>query len=648
MLQRLCAVAAVAFCFAAVNVHAGYSKTQDFRLPTAAEKAMTGVESAPGAPAAILDWVRIDDDTASYSSEYKRIKVFSDDGKKYGDIELSYMPGYPIYGRITNIDARTIRPDGTIVPFTGKIYEKVVVKVGRQALKAKTFSLPDVQPGSIIEYRFTRHWSDAMLFNTNWSVQHEIPVLRAKLTLKPYDSNGEYASFFTFLGLPAGKRPVKVENRFELELENIPPYVEESYAPPEQLLKAYVNFYYTSSRLAAAEFWKAEPKNISKRIEDFLGKAGEAKAHAQRLAGADPHATAKNIYAYVQTFRNYSFELEKTEQEMKKESISNARNVNDVLKKSAGSRDDINRAFVAIARAAGLQADAVRVAPRDTFFFSEKLADAEQMNGEIAVVKIGESLLYLDPGTPHAPFGTLSWEKTNVPGIRVSKGTEPLWVMTPQSTPESATTKRTADLTIDGETLTGKVVVTYTGQSALARRLRVLADDETERTKDFEDEAKRWFADGASVKLASLTGAAKFDEALVATYDVTLPNLVSAAGSRTVVPMSVFAANRKNPFAPTTRTHPIYYHYPHTEEDEVTLRLPETLKVSAVPPASKLNAGTFAYTSEVKADAQSVTLKRKMLVNVMLIEAKSYNPLRTFYSTVLTADQQPLVLVAKE
>ncbi len=495
MLHRLSAAAAVALFFAAVNVHAGYPKTQDFRLPTEAEKAMKGVESSPGAPAAILDWVRIDDDTASYSSEYKRIKVFSEEGKKYGDIELTYMPGFPIYGRITNIDARTIRPDGTIVPFEGKIYEKVVGKVGRQALKAKTFSLPDVQPGSIIEYRFTRHWSDAMLFNTNWSVQHEIPLLRAKLTIKPYDY-GDYVSFFTFLGLPPGKKPVRIENRFELDLENMPPYVEESYAPPEQLLKAYVNFYYTSNRVNASEFWKLEPKNISKRIEDFLGRAGEAKAAALKLAGADPHATAKNIYAHVQTFRNYSFELEKTEQEMKKESITNARNVNDVLKKSAGSRDDINRVFVAIARAAGLQADVVRVAPRDTSFFSEKLPDPEQMSGEIAVVTIGESLLFLDPGTPHAPFGTLSWEKTNVPGIRVSKGTEPLWVMIPQSQPETSLRKRTADLKIDGETLTGKVVATYTGQSALARRLRVLADDETERTKDFEEEAKNWFADG--------------------------------------------------------------------------------------------------------------------------------------------------------
>ncbi len=150
------------------------------------------------------------------------------------------------------------------------------------------------------------------------------------------------------------------------------------------------------------------------------------------------------------------------------------------------------------------------------------------------------------------------------------------------------------------------------------------------------------------MKLASLTGNANFDGPLVVTYDVTLPNLVSAAGSRTVVPISVFTTRRSNPFAPTTRTHPIYFEYPHTEEDEVKLVLPETLKVSAVPPPVTMNAGTFRYTSEAKADAQAVTLKRTMFVNVMLVESKNYGPLRTFYSQVLSADQEPLVLANKE
>lgn len=637
--------AVVVFLFAA-DVYGAYSKSQEFRPATPAELAMKSAPNAPGAAAAILDWVRVDDDTLSYSAEYLRIKILTDEGKKYGDVEITYLPGYPYRGRITNLDARTIRPDGTIVPFTGKVYDKVVFKVGRSALKAKTFSLPDVQAGSIIEYRFTRRWSEMMLLNANWLLQSDIPLLHAKLALKPYDSQGQYRSFFTFLKLPDGKVPVLKGDQYELELENIPAFVSEAFAPPEQQLKSYVNFHYTSSRVKGSEFWDVESKETAKQVEGFLGRSGDAKTIAAKLTGPDPAATAKKIYAHVQAFRNYSFEVDKSDQEIKKEALSESKNVAEVLRKGAGSRDEINRAFVAIARAAGLQADVVRVAPRDTFFFAESIADAGQMSAEIAAVTVDGKPLYLDPGTPHAPFGTLSWEKTGVPGYRISKGAE--WITLPQSTPESSLMKRTADLKIDGETLQGTIVATYTGQEALVRRLRSITDDEQARTKAFEEEANGWFSDGANVKLKTLTGHASFDEPLVATFEVSLPNLVSSAGSRTIVPLSVFAASGRNPFAPATRAHPIYFPYPRTEEDEVKLTVPESLRVAALPTGSNLNAGALGYKSDISEAGDTVTLKRSTFVNVMLIDAKHYNPLRDFYSAMLNADQKPLVLVNKE
>lgn len=645
--MRLQKAFAVVVFLCAANLYGGYSQNQDFRPATPAELAMKTAPNAPGAAAVILDWVRVDDDTMSYSAEYMRIKVLTDEGKKYGDIEISYMPGYPYRGRITNIDARTIRPDGTIVPFTGKVYDKVVIKAGRSALKAKTFSLPDVQAGSILEYRFTRRWSEMLLLNTTWTLQSDIPLLRAKLTLKPYDTQGEYRSYFTFLRLPEGKVPQKIRGQYELEVENIPAYQAEAFAPPEQQLKAYVNFYYTSSRVKSTEFWDVESKSQAKRIKDFVGKDGQVKAIAQPLAGSDAKDTARKIYAHVQAYRNYSFEIDKTDQEMKKDPVSESRNVAEVLRKKAGFRDELNRAFVAIARAAGLQADVVRVAPRDSFFFSDAIPDPEQMNAEVAAVIIDGQLLYLDPGTPHAPFGTLSWEKSGVPGFRVhDKGPE--WVMSPQASPDASVMRRNANLKINAETLEGTIIATFTGQEALVRRLRNLTDDDEARKKAFEEEAKGWFAEGAVVKLKELTGVASFDSSVVATFDVSLPNLVSSAGSRTIVPVSVFAANARNPFAPTTRVNPIYFQYPRTEEDVVKLTLPDSLKVSALPPPSNLQAGALGYKSEVSASGNVVTFTRSAFVNVMLVDVKNYNPLRNYYSAMLTADQKPVVLVAKD
>ncbi len=623
---------------AAANALAGFSQTQDFRPATPEELAMKDVPYAPGAPAVILDWVEVDEDPNSVSSEYYRIKILTEEGKKYGDVEVRYFAGYPAYGRITDISARTIQPDGKIVPFDGKVYDKVVFKGGGVRVNAKTFSLPAVQVGSILEYRYQRRWSDNLLMNTYWEIQRDIPVLRARMTLRPYDTKGEYTSYFTSHNLPAGKAPALSKKlTYELELTDVPPYQAEELAPPEDSLKTRVNFYYAWRTMDPAKFWPAQSAEWNKSIESFIGKANAQLAKS--LAGKDPTETLHNIYAKVQTFRNLSFE-----DDAKADAKKNAA---EVIAKGEGYRGEITRAFVALARSAGLEANVVRVAPRDQFFFSPNIPDADQVNGEIAVVTIDGQPKYFDPGTPAAPFGIVSWEKSNVPGMRIGKGAPAQFQTVAEQTPEDAVMRRSADLRLNGDVLEGTVTATYLGQEALSRRLRNWGEEEAERTKSLEDEVKGWFPSGATVKLKEVTGTKSFAEPLVATFDVTLPNLVSAAGSRTVLPISVFASSAKNPFAPATRTHAIYFPFLRQEEDSVKVTLPESLSLAAVPPPAKLNAGALQYTNQVKQDGNAITFDRTMRVDTMFIELQHYRALRNFFAAMVAADQKPLVLVAK-
>ena len=41
-----------------------------------------------------------------------------------------------------------------MIPFTGKPYEKLLAKTATFKYRAKVFSLPDVEVGSILEYRY--------------------------------------------------------------------------------------------------------------------------------------------------------------------------------------------------------------------------------------------------------------------------------------------------------------------------------------------------------------------------------------------------------------------------------------------------------------------------------------------------------------
>jgi hypothetical protein len=648
MTRRLLVFAVAVYLTSATAYAAfgGFSKTQDFRPATPEELAMKSVPGDAGGEAVILDWVRIDDDTVSTSSEYYRIKILTDEGKKHAEVEIAYFPGYPLYSKITDIQARTIRPDGTVVPFDGKIYDKVLFKARRTAVRAKTFTFADVQAGSIIEYRYVRRWTEGYLLDTHWSVQRDIPVMKASMKLKPYPTEGQYGSFFTYLGLPPGKAPKLVRDTYELQLENMPALRSERYMPPEDQMRARVNFFYTDSKITLENFWPFQSRKFAEEIEKFIGRGGKAEATRLSQGVTDRNELLQKLYAHVQSLRNLSFEEEKTDQELKKEKIRDARGAEDVLKKGSGYAIELNRAFVALARGAGFEADSVRVAPRDQYFFSDKLPNERQMSAEIAVVSLDGKQIFLDPGTPQAPFGVVSWEKTAVPGIHVTKG-KPAWISTvAQPVAAGAVTRRNADLRIEGENLEGTVTITFSGQEALVRRLSTVNQDEAARRKAIEDEVKELFPAGAVLKLTSLTGHDTIEPNVTATFDVSLPNLVSSAGSKTVVPVSIFTTTSKTPFAATTRKHPIYFSYPSSEEDEVKLTIPAELKVATLPAGENLAGGALNYRAETKRQDNVITYKRSSSIGVTMIETKYYDAIRNFFNLMSTADQQPLVLVA--
>src|SRR2546430_158632 len=121
------AVVGAALLFFTTTLFARGPRIDDFRAATAEELAMKSIPFAPGASAVILDWVQWRDDIDSWESEYLRIKILTEEGKKYGDISIPY---FPLFANLSKLEARTTRPDGTAVPFSGKTFEKLIVKTG--------------------------------------------------------------------------------------------------------------------------------------------------------------------------------------------------------------------------------------------------------------------------------------------------------------------------------------------------------------------------------------------------------------------------------------------------------------------------------------------------------------------------------------
>src|SRR5580700_3395350 len=74
------------------------------------ELKMTGDAKAPGAPALILyrQVDRDDNGRTSHEDDYFRIKILTEEGRKYANVEIAFVKKNE---DVRNIRARTIRPD---------------------------------------------------------------------------------------------------------------------------------------------------------------------------------------------------------------------------------------------------------------------------------------------------------------------------------------------------------------------------------------------------------------------------------------------------------------------------------------------------------------------------------------------------------
>ena len=460
VLVFLSSVCLVASLFVNRPAHAG-----DDWLPILPEDlSMKGYPASPNAHAILLYREEDADHNLAFETYYFRIKVFDEEGKKYANIEIPYLKGI---SEVRDLKARTIHPDGRIVNFDGKVFDKTVVKVRGTKVQAKTFSLPDVQVGSIIEYKYTLR---GVITNTRY-VQHELLTRRAVFTLKRY----HYLAIrmITFK-IPLEKVPKGEEKGvLRLELQDIPAFVEEEFAPPEHELKARIQFFYSRRLVDKPDpYWAEYGKEWSQRIEDFIGKRkGIERAAAEMVSPDDPPETKlRKIYARVRQVRNTSFERSRTEKEEKREKLKENNNVEDLLERGYGNGTEINLLFVALCRAAGFKAWSVHVSTRDDYFFNKNLLDDDQLNNNVVLVNAGSKDYFLDPGTAQAPFGLLPWYETGVTGMKLDPiGSSFVKTNVPLSADAVIERKATIKLADDGS-VSGTLVATFP-----ARRLSGVA-----------------------------------------------------------------------------------------------------------------------------------------------------------------------------
>lgn len=618
------------------------------------ELKMTAEPKVPGASAIIL-YRQVDRDDQRlrpHEDQYLRIKILKEEGRGQANVKIGFPRNFL---DIVNIHGRTIHADGSIVNFEGKVFEQVVYKAKGSSYLAKTFTLPDVQVGSVIEYYYTIDFADQYVYDSHWTVTADLFTKRARFTLKPFSSYyPEFTIRWSWERVASAPKMIAA-NLVALDLQDIPGLEAEEFMPPEDQIRSHVDFIYSRDQVqetVPAHYWKKSSKDDNGTLESFVGNRGAMHSALSGIVSPSdsPEQKARKIYARVQQFRNLDYEPHRTEQEKERNKEKAARDltsVADVWKASYGTEEQLSELFLGLVRAAGIEARGIEVANRSLNFFHPEAMNDRDLNAFVVLLRLDGKDVYCDPGIPYAPFGQLPWQVAGSPGLRVDKdgGT---FLSTPLPSSEDSQIQRRAELTLDDAgSLEGRVTVTYTGLEASQRRFDHRHDDDAARKKFLEDELQGMVPVASQAELTSKPDWTSSSPTLVAEFQLKVPGYTSQAGRRLLFAPGIFGGAQAHVFEHERRVQNVYFEFPSADVDDITIQLPDGVHPLALPGGvSQIQPNLIGFTAKAEARPGKLHLSRKFSNDIVLLNVQHYPALQSFYRMVRANDEEPIVLTA--
>lgn len=591
-------------------------------------------------------------------NHYVRLKIFTERGvKEYATVEI------PQIGKryVSSISGRTLKPGGAIVELRkDAIFDRNLVKTKGFKAKGKSFALPQVEPGDIIEYQYREVHSNASSNYLHLQFQREMPVWRATYQLKPLQFPGEISQI-AMRSLPFNIPPLRFERSktragfAEASVENIPAFKTESYMPPDEQVRGWMLIYYEEDRkLEAEKFWKSIGKSAYDAARDVTKADGSVKKLAEELTAgrADADAKLAAIEEYCRTkIRNINWSGSGITAE-ERNAFKRNLNPSATLKQKTGTGDDIRYLFVALAQAAGIDARIALVPDRGQHFFTPQRMTRAFLQNESVAVKSGDQWKFYDPGTPLLPPKSVRWQEEALAAL-ITDPKDPLFVVAPVTPAADSVRQRRGQFKLlDDGTLEGTIRFQYTGHPGVEQKN--LLDDlsENERIEHWKESltARLSTAEVSDLKIENALDAVK---PITISCKISVPGYATRTGKRLLVQPAFFQRNIEAMFQPAAREHDIYFRYGWKEDDEVIIDLPEgwALDQPFAPQGFNVNNfGSYSVNLLKNGDGTRLIYRRAFLwgitpnFNGLLVPKTAYTQLKTVFDTIHEQDNHVVTL----
>lgn len=594
----------------------------------------------------------VEDDLVLKETVHKAMMLFKNI-EAYSDVTLKFNS----YDEIFQLEARIISPNGEITNLTEKdiYYLNDYDNDGTFVSDIKTIkiSYPNVQKGSIIEYKYMTKSSGEKFVSNRWYIQRTLPIIYNQYVLQTLSELQYFAKMagvdlnwnakpynYYYDQKPVYKNTSPNYTHTEWVIRDIPAFDPQPKMPPIRNYISYIQFapkYWSEGWDAISEMYYTYFKEVLEPCPEVKNKVENIKNDVE-----DEDSRIAEAFEYVRNMRYVAIELGFGGLIPTKPA--------EVIRRGYGDCKDKSALLIAMLREMGIKAYPVLVLTSnegkiDTSF---PLMDFNHM-----IVKVRTSddkTIWLDPTSEFAPFGVLPWQCAGIDVLVIKEDGKSYIEETPfQKYKDNLQHK---DITLNINSINDaefQIDFTFKGMENIF--YRYLLEEKTDEDKeklfrsflidDFDDakivdfyhdkvdSLSHEFHMGFTVEVANALQ--NLEELYILTYD----------------PLDTFS--NTSWLSEDERKFPIYYNYPYLETENISINInSDILKVKTVPTNFGMNVTDYKFTKEYElSEDNKIYSSEYYAVKTQFIPAIRYSEIQDFYSVVKNQHSKKIILTHK-
>ena len=577
---------------------------------------------------------------------HRRVLILFDEGAEYGEVEIPLFKDAD--QSVSGIKAATytLLPDGKIE--TKKLGRKEVYTTEYDKdITLKKFTLPNIQPGVIIEYKYKKRMGNPF-YLPDWQFHDFIPVQWSEFNMYiPVDLR--YQLIFK------GSDPLhikEIDQGTYYRMESMRYHLVKKDLPAVEDLPFLIN---REDHLSAVKtqlvgimrngimqktFFK-DWKDVAKEINDFTGFG------KQRLDGSMKDKVDELLVGATTDLekmeRLYEYVIEYFEWDGKHRVISD-QGIRDTFEKKTGNTADINIMLMEMLRYAGLKASPTLISTRANGNVLTEFALVNQFNMVVTAVEMEDGAVILDASSGKRGYRTPHPKILYRQAFVVREDDSFGWITTMPL--DIATEKTGMEISF---TDSNSLVLNMSGVAeALFAEMYREEVDSTDQKEYWEDELEEF--ENVEVMSSFFSNLDKLGEEVrySAIFTIDGGTDLMKQGNLIYINPFLFLKRERNPFIKNERDFPVEFSFPYQDTKMITIYIPEGYEVEEIPETGQMrlpnDGGWYRFVTKTYDD--KITIVSSYNLSSVYFHQNDYQTVKDFYQMMV--DTQTAMVVLKK